>query len=601
MIRIWRQCFIALAWLILLAGCTPRSGSLQLSGPWPLDAADLPVVVPTRPSPQTPGTSIPWHVSVRGKADNVVYEFIISDGKNEVKVQKGKSAEWHWQPNKPGKYRVKVIAEDKAGHRMEGDWSQDYRIVPTLHLVSLLPDKSSPQKAGMPSIDWEAVAKGGVKPLTYDFISRRVDDNEHIEQLSKSTQLQKEWYKRPERNSYDQELIEQRGKSPSWRWRPLDRGKYLISVRVHDAAGNIVILEHPARYEILASLGHESLIAVLPVQNLSGAAAPVEKIREHLKSIMRQKGLQLVDEHVLQDFITRHRIRYTAGIDTSTTLALRQETGATAVLLSTVELYRQGDIPKISLTAWLDKCGSQPFILWMDSKSMTGDESPGLLDLGMIRNADKLLDKVTESLFKSWDPTLMPATSAAAAKHAAAYWMQRWGNFEVQKFRPQKYYRSKFFSPNQRYKVAVMPFYNLSERKYAGELMELQFIRQLRQAPNLTVVDPGELRQYLLRYRIIMEDGLSLANAEVLFAKLGVDLIVSGKIFDYQDYAGMIGKPIVDFSVEVFGREGNKTLWTSKSYGDGERGVFFFDLGKVYTAHNLAGQMVGTIARMMEQ
>lgn len=236
----------------------------------------------------------------------------------------------------------------------------------------------------------------------------------------------------------------------------------------------------------------------------------------------------------------------------------------------------------------------------MASKSLTGDENPGLLDLGVVLDPDRLLDRVLVSLFASWQSTLMPTADVTREEHVA-YQVQPWQRGGAHKFRPQEYYRSEIYSPQQRYSVAVMPFYNLSERKYAGELMELNFVRQLRRLPNFTVIEPGELRQYLLVYRIIMRDGLSLASAEVLFAKLGVDLIVSGKVFDYDDYIGTVGKPIVDFSMEIFSRDGNKTVWTSKSYTNGEKGVFFFDFGKVYTAHNLAGQMAGAVAGILGQ
>jgi hypothetical protein len=460
-----------------------------------------------------------------------------------------------------------------GGEVNENGWSAPSEVVPKLRVAALTADKSSPQKAGLDAIAWQVAVEGGVPPLVYEFISRHDG----------------------------REIIEQRGKSPVWQWQPLERGRYQIMARVHDGAGNTVVNEQSVSFEILAPLEADSLIAVLPVQNMSGARMLVKKIQAHLENMVRQKGMRLVDAQVLQDFMARHRLRYTAGIDGRLAQALREETGADAVLFSTLELYGQHSIPKISLTAWLDRCGDQPHILWIDSKGLSGDESPGLLDLGMVRQADRLWDKVLASLFESWDQTLMPAAATTAAIWPAAYREQRWQDPGGGKFRPRMYYRSAAFSPMRRYTVAVMPFYNLSERKYAGELMALHFVSQLRNVSNLTVIEPGELRQYLLRYRIIMEDGLSLANAEVLFAKLGVDLIVSGKIFDYEDYAGPVGKPIVDFSVEIFSRDGNQTLWTSKSYTDGDKGVFFFDLGKVYTAHNLAGLMVGTIAEMLEQ
>jgi TolB-like protein len=603
MMRIWQQNVLLVAWLLLLAGCISKGVT------WPPSVQ--PLVTPALSSPQTVASEIPWRVSMRGEADDLVYEFILADGEGEVSVQKGKATEWRWRPTRTGRYRVKVVVEDGAGHRLAGGWSPDYEIVSALRLLTLVPDKPSPQQAGMGAIGWQVTARGGVPPLVYEFISRREGTEAgapHLPETGPASQSDN-WHTRMEfrdqqgelQTRYGKELIEQQGESPTWQWHPLERGFYRITARVRDAAGNSVESEQSVDYEILAPLAPGSLIAVLPLQNMSGTKVPGKKIQERLENMLRRKGMRLVDERVMQDFIVRHRIRYTAGVDGDLARALREETGAEAVLFCVVELYREEIMPKMSLTVWLDMCSDPPRVLWMASKSLSGDATPGLLDLGMVRDADRLLDRVLVSLFASWVPSLLPPAAAVTNEEAAVYRTQPWQGDGAQRFRPQEYYRSEIYSPQQRYTVAVMPFYNLSERKYAGELMELNFVRQLRQLPTLTVIEPGELRQYLLRYRIIMEDGLSLANTEVIFAKLGVDLIVSGKVFDYEDYVGMVGKPIVDFSVEIFSREGNKPLWTSKSYTNGEKGVFFFDIGKVYTAHNLAGQMVGAIAGMLGQ
>jgi TolB-like protein len=603
MMRIWQQNVLILVWLLLLAGCAARGV--------PLPPTVQPRAVPTLSSPQAVATVIPWHVSRSGEERDLVYEFILSDGKGEVTVQKDKTTEWRWQPTRPGRYRVKVVVEDETGHRLASEWSPEYEIVPVLHLTTLTPDKPSPQQADRGAIGWRVKAEGGVPPLVYEFISQREVMGEtggpHRPEMGLAVQASSWQAGMGSRNNqegqlawFGKEVIEQQGESPTWLWRPLERGLYRISVRVRDAAGNTVESEQAVDYEILPPLTTGSLIAVLPLQNMSGSKVPRKKIQEKLKKVLNQQGVRLVDDQVMEDFIVRHRLRYSAGIDGDLARALREETGADSVLFSVVELYREEDMPKMSLTVWLDRCDNPPRVLWMASKSLSGDENPGLLDLGMVRDPDRLLDRVLVSLFASWMPTLMP-TADVTRKEAAASRAQPLQGSRSQKFRPQEYYRSEIYSPQQRYSVAVMPFYNLSERKYAGELMELNFVRQLRRLPNFTVIEPGELRQYLLNYRIIMQDGLSLAYAEVIFAKLGVDLIVTGKVFDYDDYIGTIGRPIVDFSMEIFSRDGNKTVWTSKSYTNGEKGVFFFDLGKVYTAHNLAGQMVGAVAGMLGQ
>jgi TolB-like protein len=147
--------------------------------------------------------------------------------------------------------------------------------------------------------------------------------------------------------------------------------------------------------------------------------------------------------------------------------------------------------------------------------------------------------------------------------------------------------------------VAVIPFFNRSERKFAGEILVLHFIRQLKRFENVEVIEPGMVRQELLNMRIIMQDGVSLAHADAIFAALNADLLVSGRVIDYQDYQGVWGKPKVDFSATVIERKSREVVWSSNSYNEGDDRVFFFDRGKVNTAHAMTSQMVRLVAKMI--
>jgi hypothetical protein len=96
-----------------------------------------------------------------------------------------------------------------------------------------------------------------------------------------------------------------------------------------------------------------------------------------------------------------------------------------------------------------------------------------------------------------------------------------------------------------------------------------------------------------------MDQGVSLADAEAIFATLGADLVVSGDLITYQDYYGALGTPKVDFSVVFVDGKGRKVVWSSTSFNTGDDGVFFFDWGRVNTAHAMASQMIGWIGEMM--
>ncbi|UCH22635.1 MAG: hypothetical protein JSU83_05265 [Deltaproteobacteria bacterium] len=323
-----------------------------------------------------------------------------------------------------------------------------------------------------------------------------------------------------------------------------------------------------------------NIIAVLPVFNLSGKPAPLKDIRQSLINRFKSQGLNILDEENLEKFIVRHRLRYIGGINEATARAFREETGAEAVLITFVELYSDISPPKIALTSRLVSTGNDPEILWMTGIGLAGDDSPGLLELSLIENPETLLEKTVQHLSASLTGYLSGGKAWADNRRAR------------KKFRSKASYRSPVLDADRKYNVAVMPFLNLSDRKYAGEVTALHFVSQLRTHENLTVIEPGQVRQALLEMRIIMDDGISLAGAESVFSKLDADIILTGKVLNYQDYQGLTGKPKVGFSALLIEKKSREIVWSYQSYHEGDEGVWFFDWGKVNTAHSLATEMV---------
>jgi TolB-like protein len=122
--------------------------------------------------------------------------------------------------------------------------------------------------------------------------------------------------------------------------------------------------------------------------------------------------------------------------------------------------------------------------------------------------------------------------------------------------------------------------------------MSLHFINRLSKRTDFKVIEPGIIRDTLLKTRIIMDDGVSLADARAVFSRAYADLVLGGKVFDYQDYPGEIGKTKVDFSATMIDRSNQEIIWACKSDNTGDDGVWLFDRGRVNTAHALAAEMV---------
>jgi len=329
-------------------------------------------------------------------------------------------------------------------------------------------------------------------------------------------------------------------------------------------------------------------IAVFPIFNLSGSPAPLVAISGLLTEALRDADATFVAGEDLDRVINKYRIRYVGGLEESTARAMRNEADADGVLITSLELYSETSPPKIALTARLVSTKDSMEILWIDGIGLAGDDAPGLLALKLIKDPRKLMKRAVQHLAQS----LMDFLSAQAKPI----------DFQTpqEKFSPEIIYRTPVLSADKTQTVAVVPFFNPSARNFAGQILALHFVRELWAHQNFRIIEPGVVRQQLLKSRIIMDSGISLAQADLIAHYLHVDFILNGKVIDYQDYRGERGTAKVNFSAQLFDSVSREVVWSVKSYHAGDEGIFFFDWGRVNTAYALASDMVQLAVKTIE-
>ncbi len=326
-----------------------------------------------------------------------------------------------------------------------------------------------------------------------------------------------------------------------------------------------------------------SRVALFPPANLSGASVPMAELRAGLEAALRDEHVALVEPAALEEFLARHRIRNTSGVDREAALAAAAELGADGVLVALVELYQRAGPAKLGVTLRLVTTGAEPAIAWIDGRSRTGDDSPGLFDLGLA-DYPELQARVLRGLaasFAAWRDGAGPRAPACAPSS---------------RFRPRIAFRAPALERAGRASVAVLPFLNETQRRSAGEVLALEFARQLEASGRFRVIEPGLVRDELLRYRIVMESGVSLDAARVVSALLHADLVLAGTVRDYQDGGDAPG---VDFTTVVLESKNDEVVWQSTSHNRGDDGVFFFDAGRVSTAGELGCRMAGGVVELL--
>lgn len=384
----------------------------------------------------------------------------------------------------------------------------------------------------------------------------------------------------------------------------------------------------PAGAKTAPSIHRGMRVTVLPVENLSSINAPLEDIGNSISLALEKSGFRVVNKGTLEQFRKKHRMRYTGGVNSALSEAMLSELGADAVLITSLEAYHEEEPPQISLIARLVSCGPQPEIIWIDSIGLSGDESPGLLDLNLIRSPGELLRKavgiLTDSLMASFDKETQAdditdsSEAGIAGTPTSAGYRLNWkylppdyfrapslpdswtatepetptspGTRLNRKYLPYDYFRSPLIDPGRKYSIAVLPMLDLAGRKNSGIIGQLHYVRELFNLTDYKVIEPGLVREDLLRIRAIMPQGPSLAETDLITGKelLGVDLVLSGKIFDYQNASN---NPKVDISVQVIEKNSRQVVFGARIFSTGLDRVFFYNFGREYTAHNLLKEM----------
>ena len=398
------------------------------------------------------------------------------------------------------------------------------------------------------------------------------------------------------------------GPAAEYQWIPKEAGNYQLKVIVRDSSGGKAESPWSKAYQFEFPVNTQSLYAVWPIENLSANKAPLQQIRNSLVQELQSVGLKVLDDDRMEDFLRKARIRYVGGIDSRSAQELAENLGVAAVFVTSLETWHDRGVPRISLISRLVATGQDPEIAWIDSVGLTGDDQTGLLGLGRVTDPAELTAAANKQLVLSLRATLQgkaPTYRHSVDNEKVYSFNSRSGvaNAIPQLFKkthkPRHFFRSERFDPAQEYRVAMVPFLNINARKDAGKIVALHLIKQLHRHENIRIFEPGVIRDVLLRYRMIMQSGPSLAASDILASDriLGADLIMSGKVFDYQD---AIGESKIDFSTQIFAGKLREVIWTSHSYAGGNDGVYFFDFGKITSAHDLLSPMTHTVVKTLE-
>jgi TolB-like protein len=323
-------------------------------------------------------------------------------------------------------------------------------------------------------------------------------------------------------------------------------------------------------------------IAIFPIDNQSGDPVALGPLVDSIELALARRGFEVVSGAAVDEFLERHRIRYTGAVDPPGARAARNELKVGGIVVTTIERYLPGPPPRIAITMRLVSATDDPAILWIDGIARTGDESPGLLGLGRIDSVKELQANVLADLARSLRSAVRDEGPRAPRCEAKRI------------FAPHVHYRAPQLSEEPSPRIAVLPFLNRARQAYAGELVSLGVVRGLAGVDRLRVLEPGVVRDLALRYRLILEGGVTVHQARTMLGALEVDVVVTGEVFEYVD-GGSAGATRASFSITAMDGRTGKVVWQSRSYDLGDEGRTLFDFGEVVTVQELRCLMIRNV------
>jgi TolB-like protein len=315
-------------------------------------------------------------------------------------------------------------------------------------------------------------------------------------------------------------------------------------------------------------------IAVFPVQNATGGVAPIHPLTDALDDQLAKRGVDLVPRKELDEVLARHRFRFTGGVDSTTAKALREELGVQAVLIPTLEQHDPGRPPRVALALRIVSVEDMPLVLWADAVARSGEDSPGLLGIGVVESVLELEHQVIVAAGAAVQGWVATRTRGGACGSDFRY-------------KPRRSFRAPVLDDVGRRTVAVLPFQNFTRRRDAQEVAADHVVAELTRSGSFEVLDPGVVREQILANRIVLENGVSLDRAMTMLELLGADLILSGEVRAFAAPGGAKQPPTVGFGVYVLDRATGELVWSSRSVGEGDDWVVFFGAGRVYSTSAL--------------
>jgi len=307
----------------------------------------------------------------------------------------------------------------------------------------------------------------------------------------------------------------------------------------------------------------ENRIALLPFDNFSDNQDALKQVMPLIASSLEGKGFNVVSENKVIAFFCEERMRNISFISKEQSRKVGDMLHVGTIMVGAVTSYSPEENPRFGISARLIDTSTSK-IIWADYASETGNDFTKLLGLGTIKNIDRLIPKVLDQLLASF--RIEPSQDDSESK----------------------------------YRVAVLPFKNISQYDDAGIIVTYLFLTELFKHELFEPVEYGDVWKMIVDSRIRIRGELSHQNIETLSQSLGAGAFLLGTVENYSDGIDGSSPPDITISARLLDARDNRILWYNSRQLNGDDKIKVLDWGKIRSADKVAHSAVSELVENME-
>jgi TolB-like protein len=334
-------------------------------------------------------------------------------------------------------------------------------------------------------------------------------------------------------------------------------------------------------------------LALLPFENVSGSIKGSSIIMPMIDEALKAKGYRMVRREEIESFLLRRRIRNTGMISRRYLDALRQKFAVDLVMVGSVDLYHESEEnPQWGISSRVISA-SKGTVLWAKSAGLTGDDFTTVLGLGTIRSGERLAKEVVTLLlrgFPSSGETFRKPVMAGVPIPSEEDELTEEDELVRRGIREKGVYRSPLLDSAGSWRVAVLPFENVSERKGAGRILTDIFTTALFRHGRFQVVDPGEAVETLIAVGKLPYGGIDFKTLADLGKRTGIDAFFVGTLYGYNEglKSRAATEPEVELDARMLHAESGRILWLASHQRGGDEYQIALDFGTIRSMVPLA-------------